>query len=254
MTKRLIEKSSFLVPLALVALVLEVGVRFKVFPRYLVASPTMIAECLQQDYDILLQAFGQTLGAATLGFLGSLVVGFSLGVLFFWSRRVRRFLFPYVTFFQTIPIIAIAPLLVIWFGYGFSTIAISSLIVAVFPMIAATMKGLASTDPSYQKLFEIYGATRWQSLTALHIPFSLTHIAVGAQVASGLCVIGAIVGEFIAGGGLGGLIDTARVQQRTELLFAALLLSAALGLLMLWATNAIFRRLLKTWHPSERPL
>lgn len=133
--------------------------------------------------------------------------------------------------FQTVPIIAIAPLLVIWLGYGMPTVIAAAFIVSVFPIIANTVSGLLSTDRSLVQLFQMFGASRIQTLVQLRIPSAFPQILTGIKISSGLAVIGAIVGEFISGNGLGGVVDAAKNQQRIDRVFAAVLLASLLGIL-----------------------
>ena len=128
------------------------------------------------------------------------------------------------------PIIAIAPLLVIWFGYGMRTVIASAFIVSIFPVIANTLNGILSTDPALRDLFRLYGASPAVTLWKLRFPAALPQILTGLRIAGGLAVIGAIVGEFIGGQGLGSVVDVARTQQRTDKVFAAVLLASVLGL------------------------
>jgi len=151
-----------------------------------------------------------------------------------------------------VPIISIAPLLVIWFGFGQPTVIASAAIVSVFPIIASTLLGLKSTEPALIDLFTLYSASARQMLLMLKIPFALPQIFSGLRIASGLAVVGAIVGEFIGGGGLGSVVDSARTQQRIDRVFAAVLISALLGAVLVGAVNLISALTLGSWHISER--
>jgi NitT/TauT family transport system permease protein len=136
-------------------------------------------------------------------------------------------------------------------------VSVSAFIVSVFPVIANTLTGLRSVDPALRDLFRLYGAGRAATLVKLSLPASLPHIVTGLRIASGLAVIGAIVGEFVAGfsedaAGLGILVLSSYRQLRTDLLFAAVLTAAALGLTLFGAVNALGARVLGRWHPSER--
>lgn len=240
-----------LFPLILMLALMEILVGTGVVPRYLLPSPSEIISALSQDSNELWQSAYETFYCSVAGFFLSSILGVALGVLFSSARWVQRAFYPYAIFFQTVPIIAIAPLLVIWFGYGTPTIIISSAIVAVFPMIASTLDGIRATDPALLDLFQLYRADRFQRLFKLSIPFALPQIFIGLRISSGLSVIGAIVGEFIAGGGLGGIIDVARQRQRIDQVFAAILLASVIGLAFVGFVNISSRRLLRHWHPSE---
>jgi NitT/TauT family transport system permease protein len=156
--------------------------------------------------------------------------------------------YPYAIFFQTVPIIAIAPLLVIWLGYGIPTVVASSFIVSVFPVIANSVMGLLGTEPLWLDLFKLMDASRIQTLFRLRVPAALPQIFAGFRIAAGLAVIGAIVGEFIAGTGLGGLVDSARNQQRVDRVFAAVILAAVLGIVYFSLVSLLTRM----WIPYRR--
>lgn len=241
-----------LIPLLIGLLAMEVLVRFEILPAYLVPRPHEIGTALMLDASELWAAAWQTTWTSFVGFSLSLSLGLSLGVLFASVDWIEKAFLPYATLFQTVPIIAIAPLLVIWFGYGTPTIIISSVIVSIFPIIASTLMGIRSTDPRLLDLFKLYSTSRLQCLWKLRLPYALPHIFTGIRVASGLSVIGAIVGEFIAGGGLGGIIDVSRTRQRVDQVFAAVILATLVGIVFLSFTNFIGRRFLRHWHASEK--
>jgi NitT/TauT family transport system permease protein len=144
---------------------------------------------------------------------------------------------------------------VLWFGPGLRAVAVSSFIVSLFPVITNTLTGLRSVEPALRDLFRLYGARRLATLWKLELPASLPQLFTGLRVASGLAVIGAIVGEFVAGfseddAGLGILVLTSYRQLRTDLLFAAVLAASVLGLALFGAVNLTGWRLLRRWHPS----
>lgn len=203
----------------------------------------------------LLHAFLGTTKGALLGFALSAASGFVLAAALASSVWLRRAVYPYTLFFQTVPIIAIAPLLVIWLDYGLPVVIAAAFIASVFPVIANTLTGLTSTDPLHNDLFRLYRASLLQHLFKLKLPTALPHILTGLRISAGLAVIGAIVGEFVSSGSLdslGAVIDFARTQQRTDLVFAAVLLASLLGLALFSALNLATHLLLKNWHPSTR--
>jgi NitT/TauT family transport system permease protein len=232
----------------------EVLVRVMNVPRYLVPAPTAVLATLfdPRDGPDLWGALLQTTGGSLLGFGLSVLAGLLVAVVLSSAGWVQRAFYPYAVFFQTVPIIAIAPLLVIWFGFGLPTVVAAAFIVSVFPMIANTLSGLLSTDPALRDLFRLYGAGPVATLLKLRLPSALPNILTGLRVAGGLAVIGAIVGEFITGAGLGGVIDVARTQQRTDKVFAGLLLASVLGLALFGLVNGLGRLLLGHWHASEQ--
>jgi NitT/TauT family transport system permease protein len=160
----------------------------------------------------------------------SVLLGSFIAVSFSLSPFLRKAVLPFAIFFQTVPIIAIAPLLVIYFGFGAPTVIAASFIVSIFPIIANTLLGLESVEKSKLELFKLYSSSRWQTLWKLQFPSAYTSIYAGLKVSIGLAIIGAIAGEFVAGGGLGAMIDSARTQQRIDIVFGALLLLSFMGL------------------------
>ena len=241
-----------LIPALLVIALMEIAVRRGWVAAYLVPTPTAIVTAMVDSRAELTEAFIKTSAGALLGFALSTFGGIAIAVLLSSSRTIQRSFYPYAVFFQTVPIIAIAPLLVIWFGYGMRTVVASAFVVSIFPVIANTLTGLLSTDPALRDLFQLYGASRRVTLLKLSFPAALPQILTGLRVASGLAVIGAIVGEFIGGEGLGSVVDIARTQQRVDKVFAAVLLASVLGLALFGLINLISTLTLRRWHASEQ--
>jgi NitT/TauT family transport system permease protein len=241
-----------LLPLFVGMGVCELAVRSGWIPSYLIPAPSEVFRSLIDDRFELAIAAWTTLSSALVGLLLSFAAGTLFAIVLSSSDLARRAFYPYAVFFQTVPIIAIAPLLVIWFGFGQPTVIASAAIVSVFPIIASTLLGLKSTEPALVDLFNLYSATAKQMLYMLKIPFALPQIFSGLRIASGLAVIGAIVGEFIGGGGLGSVVDSARTQQRIDRVFAAVLISALLGVVLVGAVNFVSALTLGSWHTSER--
>lgn len=241
-----------LLPLLLAAASCELLVDGGVVPRYLLPTPTDVVLAVARDAGELAEATWSTLWCSLVGLAASFVAGTAVAIAFSISALLRRALYPYAVFFQTVPVISVAPLLVIWFGFGEPTVIASAFLVSIFPIIASTMLGLASTDRNLIDLFRLYGATRRQQIWRLRLPYALPQILSGLRIAAGLAVIGAIVGEFIGGGGLGSVIDAARTQQRVDKVFAAVLLSSVLGFALVAALSGLSRRLLGPWHASEQ--
>ena len=241
-----------LIPLLLVIALMEISVRQGWVASYLVPTPTAIVTTMIASRVELGEAFLKTSSAALLGFALSTIGGIAIAVLLSSSRTIQRSFYPYAVFFQTVPIIAIAPLLVIWFGYGMRTVVASAFVVSIFPVIANTLTGILSTDPALRDLFRLYGASGRVTLFKLRFPAALPQILTGLRVASGLAVIGAIVGEFIGGEGLGSVVDIARTQQRVDKVFAAVLLASVLGLALFGLINLISALTLRRWHASEQ--
>jgi NitT/TauT family transport system permease protein len=241
-----------LLPLIVSMGLAEAAVRLRWVPAYLIPAPSEVIRSLIDDRVELAVAAWTTLSSALVGLLLSFTTGTLFAIALSSWDLARRAFYPYAVFFQTVPIIAIAPLLVIWFGFGQPTVIASAAIVSVFPIIASTLLGLKSTEPALIDLFTLYSASARQMLLMLKIPFALPQIFSGLRIASGLAVVGAIVGEFIGGGGLGSVVDSARTQQRIDRVFAAVLISALLGAVLVGAVNFISALTLGSWHTSER--
>ncbi|MBN8554395.1 MAG: ABC transporter permease [Deltaproteobacteria bacterium] len=241
-----------LIPLAIAILLIEILTRYQILPSYLAPTPSEVFSAIFVDSKEIWTAFFQTAKAAFLGFLMSAFFGILIGIIFSSSKWMYRAFYPYAVFFQTVPVIAVAPLLVIWFGYGTPTVVASSFIVSIFPMIASTLTGMRSTDPALVDLFHLYKANAFDFLFKLRLPFCLPQIFVGLRIASGLAVIGAVVGEFITGGGLGGIIEVAKTRQRLDLVFAAILMATLIGFIFLSGMNIFSRLVLRNWHASEK--
>jgi NitT/TauT family transport system permease protein len=229
----------------------QLVLRVKPDLQRLVPLPTEVFATLRHSSDPW-EAAGRTSLGAAAAFGLSIVVGIAAAVALSTSRWVQRAFYPYAVFFQTVPIIAIAPMLVIWIGYGLPAVIAAAFIVSIFPVIANTLAGLLSTDPALVDMFRLYRAGRWAALWKLRLPAALPSILTGLRVAAGLAVIGAIVGEFVGGGGLGEYIQTAMRAQSPERVFAAVLLASLLGLSLVGAINLASHLLLRHWHASEQ--
>ncbi len=226
-------------------------------PAYLLPPPSAVMASLVHDRADLFAACGTTAIAALSGFVASALVGVFFAILLASSRVLERGLYPYAVVLQTVPIVAIAPLLVLWCGVGPRAVAASAFIVSVFPVITNALAGIRGIDPALRDLFKLYGASRSQILWKLELPAAAPQIATGLRIACGLAVIGAIVGEFVAGfsegsPGLGIVVMTSYRQLRTDLLFAAVACSSLLGMAMFGAVSAISRAALQRWYVAAR--
>jgi NitT/TauT family transport system permease protein len=246
-----------IVTLVVVVVAAQWVIRALKVPAYLVPPPTEIYQAGRDQAQSLLQGLWITGKAAGIGFLLAAVVGVICAVLLSTSKIIERAFYPYTLFFQTVPVVAIAPLLVIWCGQGLRAVAVSAFIVAVFPVIANTLTGLRSVDPALRDLFRLYGARSVATLFKLKLPAAMPNIVTGLRIASGLSVIGAIVGEFVAGQlegsgeGLGITIIAANRQGNTDQVFAAVLVASLLGLALFAVVNLLGWVTLRRWHASE---
>jgi NitT/TauT family transport system permease protein len=238
-------------------LLLEMLVRWLEIKPYILPAPSAVYRAMITKRADLLAALVSTAKAALIGFALSAVLGMLIAMVLSTSRVVQRAFYPYTVFFQTVPIVAIAPLLVIWFDFGLKAVAVSAFIASVFPVIANTLAGLLSTDPALRDLFKLYEAGPVATMLKLRLPWALPDIFTGLKIAAGLAVIGAIVGEFVAGvldqnAGLGVAVLVAKKYGHTDFIFAAVLAASVLGLAMLTAINIAGWLLLRRWHASEQ--
>jgi NitT/TauT family transport system permease protein len=241
-----------LIPLIVISLLAEFLVREGFVRAFLVPAPSSVLRALIDNRLELVQGLLATSAGALAGFLMSAITGVAIAVLLSSSPGVQKAFYPYAIFFQTVPLIAVAPLLVIWFGFGIRTVIASAFVASVFPVIANTLSGILSTDPNLRDLFKLYGASPLVTLFKLRLPAALPQVFTGLRVSAGLAVIGAIVGEFIAGGGLGSVVEAARTQQRIDKVFAAVLLASLLGLGLFGLINLFSYLALRRWHASEQ--
>ena len=221
-----------------------------------VPSPLAVAGALARHWPLLWRATLTTAEAAGAGLAASILIGVLSGAILSSNRWIERAVYPFTIFLQTVPLVAIAPLLVLWFQPGFWSVAVSAFIVSVFPVIASTLTGMRSVDPALDDLLRLYGASPLARLWKLRLPSALPHIFTGLRIAAGLAVIGAIVGEFGAGTfdqqGLGILILSAKRNFSTDLVFAAILMSSLLGLAAFAAVSTLGYCMLRRWHASAR--
>jgi NitT/TauT family transport system permease protein len=250
----------FLPPLVLLLLVLvawQVTVTTCGLPPYLLPGPGEVARGAAKRWSELAIATGVTGAGAVCGFAASLFLGTAIALLFSQSGIIRSGCYPYAIFLQTVPIVAIAPLIVTWFGSGFHSVVIIACIISLFPIITNVTTGLITIDAGLRDLFRLYRASRWQLLCGLQIPNAVPDLVTGARTSSGLAVVGAIVGEFFVGygtqhHGLGFIILYAGPQLKTDQLFAATMASALLGVVMFAATTLVGKAVLARWY--EAPL
>lgn len=243
------------VAVLLLALWQGLVVAFEV-PVFLVPSPLRVWQALVEDGGLLFAALLNTLKITLLAFALAVVLGTAIAFAFVQSRVVETALFPYAVLLQVTPVVAIAPLIVIWVKDPTASLVVCAALVALFPVIANTTLGLRSVDPGLLAYFRLQGATRWQTLLRLRIPSALPYFFGGLRISSGLALIGAVVAEFVAGtGGTGtGLayqILFAGYQLNIPRMFAALALIAVAGVALFALMAGLSRWALAGWHDSE---
>jgi NitT/TauT family transport system permease protein len=222
-------------------------------PKFIFPSPTAVAEAAWKEGPKLATGLAFTGSAAMTGFFASLIAGTLIAIVFSQSSLVRSSCYPYAIFLQTVPIMAIAPLIILWFGTGFHSVVLVAFIISLFPIITNVTAGLLAVDPDLIDLFRLNNATRWQTLWKLRLPNCVPAMCVGAKTSSGLAVVGSIVGEFFAGYsekwfGLGYLIPAWKEGLKQDRLFAAILASTLLGLAIFAAVNVVSAAILARWY------
>ena len=225
-------------------------------PKYLVPSPLDVASALAQDWVLLSRSLLVTMKITLLAFACATVLGTLIAVLFAQSRWIEASFFPYAVLLQVTPIVAIAPLIIIWVEDIEAALVLCATIVAIFPIISNTTIGLRSVNTGLADLFRMHRASRLQTLMRLRIPSAAPYFFGGLRIASGLALIGAVVAEFVAGtgghaAGLAYQILQAGFQLNIPRLFAALLLITVAGVLLFLAMAWLSRLALGRWHESE---
>lgn len=245
--------------IAFVAIVVlwEAAVKVFAIKSYFLPAPRAIAAAIHEHARTLLWGAWITGRAAGLGFLASAVMGVVIAMVLSWSRWLERAVYPFTIVFQTVPLVAIAPLLTIIFDFGLQAIVVSACIVSIFPVITNTLAGLRSVDPALIDLFTLYGSGRVARLFKLMLPSSLPSIFTGLRIAAGLSVIGTIVAELSASivgedAPLGAIISTSIRASKGELTFAAIVVTTLLGLAFFGIINAAGYLLLRRWHASAQ--
>ncbi len=247
-------------PLAVVAALLlawEALVRVKGIPHYILPAPSLVLGTLVERWESLAPSLWFTLRLTLLALAAAVAGGVLLAVAFALSRWVELALWPVAVVLQVTPLVAIAPLILIYVDDTTAALLICAWIVAFFPVLASTTIGLKSADARLQDLFTLYGASRWQRLRWLLAPSALPYFMGGLKVAGGLSLIGAVVAEFTAGSagqqtGLASRILEASFRTEIPLMFAALLLVSLLGVALYGVFATLSRWVLGGWHESER--
>jgi len=257
---------ALLPPLAVALLALaawEAVVRLRQIPEYLLPGPWRIATALRNDWGTLFPSLLITLRVTAEALLAAAVLGAGLAILLAQARWVERSLFPFAVILQVTPLVAIAPLLLIWVKTVEIALVLCAFLAAFFPVAANTTLGLRSADHHLLDLLQLYGASRWQVLWRVRLPSALPYFLGGLRISGGLALIGAVVAEFVAGtggtaSGLAYRILEAGYTLQIPRMFAALALLAASGVLLYGALSGVSYLLLRRWHESavareERP-
>ncbi len=247
-----------LAPLTIGILVLvawEVAVRVQGIPVYILPGPIQVAQTLVRDWGTLSVSLWVTLQITFAALFVAATAGLLLAILFAQSRIIEMSLFPYAVILQVTPIVAIAPLIIIWVNDVTISLLICAWIVAFFPILSNTTLGLNSASHDLLDLFRLYRASRWQVLTRLRLPSAMPYFLAGLRISGGLALIGAIVAEFVAGtggtaSGLAYRILEAGYQLQIPRMFAALVLVSGTGIAIFAAMSLLSHLLLRSWHES----
>ncbi len=243
----------------LVALLLwQVLVTVNEVPAYLVPSPLLVAQTLVRDWALLSAALLATLQVTGAALLLAVVLGAGLSMLFVQSRLIEAALLPYAVILQVTPLVAIAPLIIIWVDEPRTALILCATVASIFPVIANTTIGLRSVDAGLLDLFRMHRASRLQTLLRLRIPSAAPYFFAGLRVAAALALIGAVVAEFVAGtggtqSGLAYQILQSGLQLNIPRLFAALVLITLAGIGLFLLVSGLSKLALARWHESELP-
>ena len=234
----------------------ELLVRVQSIPPYVLPAPSLILTTLQEDWALLSASLWVTLRITALALALATGLGVFLAVLFAQWRWLERSFFPLAVILQVTPIIAIAPLLLVYLDAGTAVLACAFL-VAFFPILSNTALGLSSTDHNLRDLFDLYGASSWQQMIYLRLPSALPYFLGGLRIAGGLALIGAIAAEIAAGAsgqgaGLAYRIVEAGYRLNIPRMFAALTLICVAGIAIWLVLDFVNRALLSRWHESAR--
>lgn len=244
------------IAISLAIIIWEFLVRIYDVPHYLIPAPSKISTTLWTDGPSLIKAMMFTMKLTFFSLLLAIVGGVLLGMLFALSRTVEMSLFPFAVILQVTPVIAIAPLILIYVDSTFAALLICAWIVAFFPILSNTAIGLRSADHNLRDLFSLYKASPWQKFRYLLFPSALPYFMASLKIAGGLSLIGAVVAEFVAGSagqntGLASRILESSFRFEIPRMFAALFLVSILGIFIFLITSLLSHLVLGHWHESE---
>src|SRR4028118_232618 len=234
----------------------DIFVRVTKIPPYLLPGPFLVLKTLISDWNTLFPSLIVTLEITIAAFVAAVVSGLLVAILFTQSKWIERSFFPYAVILQTTPIVAIAPLIIIWLKNStFAALVVCAWIVAFFPIVSNTTLGLNSVDHNLSNVFQLYRASRWQTLLYLRLPAAMPYFLGGLRISGGLALIGAVVAEFVAGtggarSGLAYQILMASYNLQIPRMFAALFMTTGLGVIIFEGLTVLSDYLLGSWHES----
>ncbi|MGD1700793.1 ABC transporter permease [Dapis sp. BLCC M229] len=240
----------------IVLLTWEISVRVMNIPPYLLPGPILVVKTMIEEWNSLFTSLLITIKITVVALAVAVFSGVLISMLFAQNKLIERSLFPYAVILQTTPIVAIAPLIIIWLRDNtFAALILCAWIVAFFPIISNTTLGLNSVDKNLSDMFKLYGASRWQTLIYLRFPSALPYFLGGLRISGGLALIGAVVAEFVAGtggarSGIAYQILMSSYNLQIPRMFAALFLTTGLGIAIFVLFTFLSDFLLKDWHES----
>jgi NitT/TauT family transport system permease protein len=247
--------SRWLRPLLLILIILviwDLVIRIFKIPPYLIPTPLAIIGQIHAAWPMLLQETVPTLYATLGGFVLSILIGVPVAMLVAYSPLVESFVYPLVVFSQSIPKVAIAPLFVVWFGFGLFPRVLVAFLLGFFPIVVSTVMGFKSIEKDMIDLARSMGSSRLKMFFKISLPQSLPSIFSAMKVSITLCVVGAVVGEFVgANSGLGYVLQRANGNFDQPLIFSALVVLSAVGVVLFVAIDML-ERVAIPWHASQR--
>ena len=223
---------------------------------FLLPNPLEVFEAFVTDFDMVVGGLWITFQEALYGYLLAIFIGVTSAAIMSQSKILERSFYPYAILLQTLPAVAVAPLIVLWFGFEMRSVVIISLIISLFPIINNTLLGLKSTSTNLVELFQMHNQSRFVNFFKLRLPAAIPNVIAGMRISAGLSVIGAIVGEFIIGsgsesGGVGIMIMYAQADMATALVIALIFTATGLGFGFFSVVSLLGHYLLRNWHESE---
>ena len=230
----------------------EALVRINHWPTYLLPAPSQVVGEIVREWPLLLGELGATVLASAAGFVIALVLGLAAGAAIAGSRTIDRMLTPWLVIAHAVPKVVIAPLFLVWFGFGLKSEILFVVTFTFFPVIVNTVVGLNAADPELLQLVRAMGADRWQILRKIRFPNALPTIFAGIKISVTLAPVGAVIGEFVASNkGLGHLLIQAVGNMETPLAFAAVTVFSVFGV-GVWKLAELIERVALPWHASQR--
>jgi len=234
-----------------ILLVWEIIVLIFNIPNYILPSPISIFSEIINKFFLLIDHTLTTMIESLLGFLLANSISFLAAIAFAHSKTIEKGLYPYAIALKTTPIVAMAPILILWFGTGIISKIVTSAVICFFPILVNTIRGLKDVDEDALNLFESLSASKWQVFKKLRLPNSLPYIFSALKISTSLAIVGAIVGEFVGSNkGLGFLILVSSYHLETSTMFAAIIMSALSGILFFYAISFIEKRVV-FWKEPE---